>query len=275
MTPSAHALTNERDLFHRSWPNPAARATVLIVHGMGEHSGRYDKFALHLVACGYRVHALDHAGHGNSPGQRGHVSRFSELTGGVCACTEHLAADYPGQPLILLGHSLGGLIAARHLLDHQDSYVAAVLSAPALRIAVPVPGWKKAMAQFLSRHWPTLALSNELDPKLLSHDHAEVEAYIADPLVHSRVSSRFYTELLTTMDDVLERAGEIRLPTLVISGGDDQIVDPAGAIQLHRDLGSERREVHVLEGLYHEVLNELDPERVHHLVSDWIDRELA
>ena len=154
--------TSSAGLHHRTWARPEPRAVVLVVHGMGEHCGRYEHFAAYLVDCGYEVHAMDHTGHGRSGGRRGHVMSFSELTAGVAACVEHLQEEWPGRPLVVLGHSLGGLIAARLLLEAPEAADALILSGPCFRVAVPIPGWKRKVATFLSSRLPWLRHSMPL-----------------------------------------------------------------------------------------------------------------
>ena len=247
---------------------------IVISHGLGEHSGRYDELARHLVEGGYTVRAFDHVGHGYSPGQRGHVARFQEFTDGLGEAVDQIAAEHPDLPRVLLGHSLGGLIVARYLLEGQDGIAATILSGAALRVAVEVPWWKETAGNLLSGVWPNLSLANEIDSALLSHDEAVVRAYEQDPLVHDRVTARFYTEFTRTMDEVANSAEELTLPLLVLAGADDRVVAPEGSMQFHRDAGAEHKELHVFDGMYHEVLNEVGRETVHRTVTDWLARTL-
>jgi alpha-beta hydrolase superfamily lysophospholipase len=258
----------------RVWSTDNPRAAIVLSHGLGEHSGRYEEIADHLNAHAYSVYAMDHVGHGNSPGQRGHCDRFADFVGGVCEIVDHLKAEAPELPRILIGHSLGGLIVAHYLLDHQDDVAAAILSGAAFQVAVEVPWWKESAGRLLSNLLPTFSMSNEIDPSALSHDGAIIEAYKSDPLVHDQVSPRLYTEMTQAMEDALVGAEEIKLPLLILAGREDRIVDPAGSILFHRDAASEQKELHIFDGMYHEIFNEVERKRVYKVVTEWLARTL-
>ncbi len=258
----------------RTWSCEAPRAAVVISHGLGEHSGRYDELARHLAGKGYMVRALDHLGHGQSPGQRGHVGRFVELTDGVSEVVDQIADEHPSLPCVLIGHSLGGLVVARYLLDQQEEIAAAILSGALFQVAVSVPWWKETAGKMLSDVWPRLSMANEIDTSLLSHDAAIVRAYDDDPLVHDKISARLYTEFTRTMDEVLSGAEEILVPLLVLAGAADRVVAPEGSMLFHRDAAAPTKELHVFDGMYHEIFNEIGRGTVHQTVTDWLDRVL-
>lgn len=258
----------------RSWTADLPRGAAVVCHGLGEHSGRYEALAEHLVAARFNVHAMDHIGHGHSPGQRGHIDRFFDFTEGVREVVDWLREQHGDLPRVLIGHSLGGLIVARYLLDHQDDVSAAVLSGAAFQVAVEVPWWKSSAGKLLSNVLPTFSMSNEIDTALLSHDEAIVQAYDQDPLVHDQVSPRLYTEMMATMEETLAGAEEVRLPLLVLAGQDDQIVAPQGSMLFHRDAGSDDKELHIFDGMYHEIFNERDRARVFKVVSDWLTKKV-
>jgi alpha-beta hydrolase superfamily lysophospholipase len=211
---------------HR-WPAPHPRAVVLVSHGLGEHGGRYARLAAALVVHGISVYAVDHRGHGRSGGVRGHVSRFSQYTDDFEAFRRHVEGEAPADvPRVLLGHSLGGLIALRYLQTHPGApFAAAVLSAPLLAALVRAPRWKTALAGVLSRLAPSLRLANELDPAGLSTDDAYVRTYRDDPLVHPWITPRLYTELLGATAAARAEGGALRIPLLFVLPGADPIVD--------------------------------------------------
>lgn len=258
-------------LHARGWEVAEPRAALLVAHGLGEHGGRYATLAADLGAHGISVFAPDHRGHGRSPGTRGYVRRFAELVDDFEAFRRHVTARLPpGLPVFLLGHSLGGLVAIRHLQEHPDApYAGAVLSAPLLGVALRPPAWKAALAGVLSRLAPGLRLSNEVDPADLSRDEAVVAAYRADPLVHPWITPRLYTGIARAMARATERRDRIRVPLLFVLPGDDRIVLSAAAEAFAKGLTGEV-EVRRYPGFRHESLNELGRESVVAGMAVWM-----
>lgn len=258
-------------LHRAAWEVPEPRAALLLSPGMGEHSGRYDAFARDLAEEGISTHALDHRGNGRSPGPRGHVRRFRELVDDLEAFRRAAAADLPpGTPVFLFGHSLGGLVALRHLQGYPEApFAGAVLSAPALGIAVRAPRWKTALAGVLSRILPALPLANEIDPAHLTHDPAAVAGYRTDPLVHPRITPRLYTEMVEAMRLARAEAARISVPLLFVVPGEDRVVLSAAVEEFARSAPGDVT-VHRYEGFFHECLNELERERVVGDVVRWI-----
>ncbi|HEX7241947.1 MAG TPA: alpha/beta hydrolase [Longimicrobiaceae bacterium] len=259
-----------------AWEVAEPRAALLLAHGIGEHSGRYAPLARDLAAHGVAVYALDHRGNGRSPGRRGHVRRFGEYVDDLEAFRRHVAAALPaGLPVFLLGHSLGGLIALRYLQAHPEAPLAgAVLSSPALGIAVEAPAWKTRLAGLLSRVLPALPFANEIDPAHLTHDRAVVDGYRDDPLVHPRITPRLYTEMLAAISAALAEGGRLRLPLLFLIPDADRVVAPAAARAFAEGLRGDVT-VRVYEGFYHESLNELERERVVGDIAAWIAARAA
>ncbi len=259
----------------RIWSVEKPRAAIVLSHGLGEHSGRYEEIAAYLNDQGYSVYAMDHVGHGNSPGQRGHCDRFADFVGGIREIVDHLVVEAPDLPRILIGHSLGGLIVTHYLLDHQEEVHGAILSGAAFQVAVEVPWWKESAGRLLSNILPSFSMSNEIDPGALSHDASIIEAYESDPLVHDQVSPRLYTEMTQAMEDALAGAEEIKLPLLILAGREDRIVAPEGSVLFHRDVASEDKELHIFDGMYHEIFNEVERAKVYAVVGAWLKRILS
>lgn len=258
-------------LHYRSWPAPAERAVLLVSHGLGEHAGRYAALAKDLVEHGITVYAIDHRGHGHSGGVRGHVNRFGELVRDFEAFRAHVAKEHPaGTPLFLLGHSLGGLIAIHHLLEHPDAgYHGAVLSAPLVGIAVQAPRWKVALSGFFSRVLPWLPFHNAIDTAMLSTAPGYDEAYRADRLLHNLITPRLYTEMLAAIDAAFARPDRIRVPLLVLAPTADRVVLPEAVARFASACPGEV-EVRRYEGFQHESLNEKDRHRVVADVAAWL-----
>jgi alpha-beta hydrolase superfamily lysophospholipase len=259
-----------------SWPVDAPRAVVLVSHGLGEHAGRYAALARDLGARGFAVHALDHRGHGLSGGARAYTPRFGRFVDDLEALRLSVSRDTPARvPTFLLGHSLGGLIAIRHLEAHPEAPLAgAILSAPLLGIRAEAPKWKLALAGPLSILLPALPMASELDPALLTADPAYIRSYREDPLVHSKVTPRLYTEMLKAMDDAVAEKGRIALPLLFVVPGADGIVQEEAALRFAESLPGEVT-VRRYPGFRHEALNEVERERPVGDVVAWIERHLA
>lgn len=231
---------------------------LLISHGLGEHSGRYAGLAEWLNRQGVAVFALDHQGHGRSEGVRGHAASFSDLVDDLEAFRREVAAEAdPATPVFLLGHSLGGLIAVRHLQRYPDAGLAgAVLSAPALGIPDDVGGWRRAAAGVLERIAPALPVSARLDPDLLSHDEAVVRAFRRDPLVHRCITPRLYREMMQAMERAFQERDRMRVSALLVLIPEaDRIVSPDATVRFTEQLRS-AVEVRRYPGFYHEPLNE-------------------
>ena len=257
-------------IFHRSWaPDGDARADVLLVHGLGEHSGRYAHVAQALVDAGYAVHALDHRGHGRSTGRRTYVKRYDELLRDLHQLRGRVAA--PGRPLVVLGHSMGGNVAMGYVLDHPDGIAALVLSGPALRIGDDFSPVQLTLLTALAKVAPVLRPQG-LSADAISRDPDVVRAYRADPLVHTgKISVGLGAALLGAMRSFPGRYAELRLPILIMHGTDDRLADVRGSRELEAAATGADVTAHYYEGLYHEVFNEPEQERVLADLTSWLD----
>lgn len=260
-------------LFACSWePEGKARVNFIIVHGLGEHCGRYREFAEFLRSQGYGVYTYDYRGFGKSPGRRGHIRTFDSYFQDLNRFVQIINDPYYGAKTILLGHSLGGLIGLAYALQYPGMVDGFVISSPGLK-SNPIPRSLEMAVAILNRITPWVAFKNRLAVDKLSHDPKIVEAYQADPWVHDKVTPRFYTEVQRYMKFTLTKAAEMRDPLLLLYAGDDQIVNPEGArefaLALSPDLDAE---VVCYESMYHEILNEVDKERVWAKIDEWVKR---
>ena len=255
------------------WPLPQApRGGVLIVHGLGEHAGRYEALARWFNARGYTVRSYDQRGHGESPGPRGVLSHSDDLLADLAVVHADYARTLGTAPL-LLGHSMGGLVALRAVLDERITPKALVLSSPALRSHAS-PGLQR-LAATLARLAPNLRLRNGLDLPRLSHDAQVVAAYRDDPLCHDRVSPRLADFIFRASASCIADAGRLESPTLLLVAGDDALVDASGS----RDFSAAATRTKQLTtryfaNLYHELFNEAEPSRTQVLMQleDWLER---
>ncbi|MDQ6720871.1 MAG: lysophospholipase [Candidatus Dormibacteraeota bacterium] len=255
----------------RGWPHAGAEITFAVVHGLGEHGGRYQGFAKGMAKHGMGTYAVDLRGHGKSPGQRGHVDSWSQWIDDVSAFVKHISEFAEGE-VVPVGHSFGGAaLLSTVLAGKLPSTRRFIVSSPALKVKVAVPAWKIRLGTAASRVLPRLALDNEVDPRLISRVPGVVEAYRTDPLVHAKISSRMYTEWLAATKDILDRAGEIKIPFLILAGTDDGLIDPDGSKELH-DRAASMSELRLLEGRYHEPFNDRDKEEVFKLISNWLGK---
>ncbi len=260
--------------WHRWLPETAPRAIVLLVHGYAEHLGRYEHVAAALTDNGYGVYAVDHWGHGKSDGIPGFVPAFAAYTGGVEVLLEQAEADYPGLPLFLLGHSMGGLIAALHLPSHQGHYAGAILSGPAISAAKEPSRFMIWISRLLSRIAPRLGVL-QLDPRGVSRDPAVVAAYIADPLVYGgKMGARLAKEMFEAMAAARAGAGAITLPMLLLHGQKDRVTAAKGSEYLNAHLGSADKTLTIYPGLYHEIFNEPEQREVLGDVTRWLEAHL-
>ncbi len=258
-------------LYYQSWiPVEDCTAILLIAHGLAEHSGRYEHFAAFFVARGYAVFALDHIGHGKSDGDRCHIGQFSEYTDGISLLLDRAREECPGIRVILVGHSMGGLIATRFLIEHQANFAGCVLSGAAVKPAVELSSIQRFMMRFFSRVLPRLRVL-QLDASEVSRDPAVVESYRRDPLVFTgKVTVRLAEQLFSTMAWIEDRVGAIELPMLILHGSADGLTSPAGSKMLHQKISSRDKKLTIYDGLYHEIYNEPEQEEVMTDVANWL-----
>jgi len=255
------------------WPldeGALERGLVLVVHGLGEHAGRYELLAAHLNGEGFAVRGFDQYGHGESDGARGRLSsptRLLDDLGDVVASAR--ARLPPALPLVLLGHSMGGLVASWHVAQGLTPVQALVLSSPAIEAGLgPVQKFLLATLPWVA---PNLAVGNGLDPQFISHDVDVVAAYLADPSVHDRISGRLARFILEGGPHVLAHAPTWTLPTLLMYAGSDRLVDAAGSRAFAAAAPPDVVSAHCFESLYHELFNELDAAPVFACLRGWLD----
>ena len=256
-------------LFWRAWEVEAPKATFAVVHGLGEHSGRYERFATAMAGRGFSTFAVDLRGMGKSEGARGYVQSWSDWVQDAAALVAMVRDRPRAGEVIPLGHSFGGVVVLSAVVREALTAPRFVVSNPALRPKVKVPGWKLAVGRLTSSLLPKLTLSNEVDPALVSRDPAVVEAYRADPLVHAKISTRLFTEWTAACSEVYRRAVEIHTPCLVILSQEDRLIDPEGSrrfVQLAAGAPATLREY---AGRYHEPFNDLDADQVFDDLAAW------
>jgi len=257
-------------LFFQSWqPDSPARGVLVIVHGLGEHSGRYKNVVNHLVPLRFAVYALDHRGHGRSPGQRAYANSMAEFRGDVHALVQLAANAHPGLPLFIMGHSLGGLITLDYILHHPEGLRGAIVSAPAVG-GVGVSPVLLMLSRVLSRVWPTFSLDSGLDVNAISRDPQEVQAYQDDPLVHGKGTPRLATVVMDSAEWCQANAHTLQLPLLMIHGTADSITSPADSRRFFDNVASADKTYIAYEGGYHESHNDIHYQQVVEDIAAWL-----
>jgi alpha-beta hydrolase superfamily lysophospholipase len=253
---------------------PAAgrlRGVVVLVHGLGEHAGRYQALTERLHEWGFAVWAHDHHGHGESSGARGGLPSELRLVDDLALVIDDARRENPGLPLVLLGHSLGGLVAASLVSRGVRPVDGLVLSSPGLDPGLN--GFQKALLAVLPRIAPTLRVGNGLDDNFLSHDRAVVQAYRDDPLTHDRIGGRLARFLAHEGRKVQQSAAHWPVPTLLVYAGDDRLVVPAASRAFAQAaVPSGMVEAECFETLYHEIFNELNAAPVFAALQRWLDK---
>ena len=255
-----------------------ARGVVLMVHGLGEHAGRYDHVANLLCNWGFEVCAYDQRGHGESTGVPGTLPSRDALLDDLAEVLEATAQQFPELPLILLGHSLGGLVASRFVSLRMGQVKALVLSSPALDAGLGV--FQKLLLKVLPGLAPNLCVGNGLDANFISHDPQVVKAYHADRLVHNKISPRLGQFIATAGPATVASADQWRTPTLLMYAGADKLVNPAGSRRFAEQAAESKAvkpgtvTAKCFDGYYHELFNELEPTPVFELLKTWLDARL-
>lgn len=263
------------ELYHQGWqPEGEAKAAVLITHGLAEHGGRYMNVVDKLVPQGYAVYAIDHYGHGRSDGTRVFIPKFDDFITPLVKLLGMVKEWHPGKKVFLLGHSMGGLIAAYFLLDHQEKFEGAVLSGPAAKIPDNISSTTLFLSKILSKLAPTAGVLG-LDANLISRDKNVVDAYVNDPLVYTgKTTARLGAEMLAGMSRLLAERGRISLPIILMHGSEDGLADPAGSQELYDAVASEDKTLKFYQSYYHEIFNDIGKEAVLNDLYQWLEAHL-
>ncbi len=261
-------------LFRQVWrPEGPARAVLINLHGLGDHSGLYPTLVEHFRGRGITVHAMDLRGNGRSAGQRAYVERWDEYREDLHRFVGLVAEEEAERPIFLLGNSLGGLIALDYALHHPEGLRGVIAASPPLgRLGVPAP--LLALGRVLSRVWPRFSIRTGMDLSGLARDPVVVEAVLADPLFHRVGTARLSTEVVAAIAGVQEAAPRFPLPLLVLHGSADRMVPPEGSRAFVARVGHPDRELREYAGAFHVLFADLDHQRVLTDVERWIEARL-
>ncbi len=249
-------------------PLADARGGIVILHGLGEHSGRYRQLAQRLAEAGWSVRCYDHRGHGRSQGPRGDVPNGTPMLQDAQIVIEDFTARTGLRPF-LLGHSMGGLFAAHFALSARVPLRGLILSSPAL--SVPLSKVQLLLLKAMRTIAPWMGMPNGLKPRFLSHDVRVVDAYLADPLVHNKISAHLLCSMLASIAFCQAHAATLAVPALLLVAGDDHLVDFNGSKRFFAQLPEGRASMTLYDGLYHEIFNETASERPLADLLGWLD----
>jgi alpha-beta hydrolase superfamily lysophospholipase len=249
-------------------PAGQARGSVVVMHGLGEHCGRYRHLAGFFNECGLSVRTYDHRGHGRSEGKRGDVINGDPMLQDAEIIIDDFSTRY-SQPPFLFGHSMGGLFAARFALSRLSPLRGLILSSPALSLRLSSAQGR--LLKLMHRLAPSIGLPNGLSASMLSHDASVVAAYKADPLVHGRISARLLRSMLSSIAYCQAHAGALSIPALILVAGDDRLVDADGSRQFFAHTPPGMAELHVYDAMFHEIFNEVDAQRPLGDLKRWVE----
>ena len=274
---SGRITTSDRlDLFWQSWAASEPRGVIVIIHGLAEHCGRYRETGEFFAASGWAVYACDLRSHGLSPDPPGagrvHVNRFTDFLLDTDALVERARSRHKDLPIYILGHSMGGLITILYAMQNPQKLAGAIVSSPALGTHPDFkpPLYLKLMVGILSRVAPRMLVESNLDAQAISRDSAVVETYLNDPLVSKKVSTRWYSEIIKSMKSAHKSAPKLETPMLVMQSGADRLVDPAAPARWAETTPGGMAESVLWEGLYHEMFNEPEKEKVRAKTLEWL-----
>ncbi len=258
------------------YPDGTPKAVALVVHGMGEHMGRYQHVIDELVAREYAVYAIDHRGHGQSEGTRAHIESFPYYVEDLHLLYKTAHESHPTLPVVMIGHSLGGLIAFHYTLQYQQELKALVLSGPAIIVGEDTSPLLKRVSHFLFKIIPQVPVLKNAGDNMLSRDPEIDRLWKEDPLTYSggvRVSMG--NQIMVYSEAAQQRADALTLPLLVMHGSDDKMTSPKGSELIYKEARSADKTLKIWEGMYHEIFNEIGKEEVIRLTCDWLDARIS
>ena len=258
------------NVFGQSWLVENPKAVVGIIHGMGEHSSRYNYLIDVLNSAGISVVAYDQFGHGRTEGKRGHVPNYDMLLGCVGELTSKMVELVPAKPTFLFAHSMGGNVLLNYLIRRNPKINGAIVSAPWLKLAFDPPAIQLKLAKLVSGILPGLVQSSKLDVNAISKDPKEVQRYVNDPLVHDKISTAFFVGVHEAGEWALEHAAELKTPLLLYHGTADTLTSH-DASKAFAEKASGDVTFKSLEGFFHESHNEPEREELFKVIVEWIN----
>ncbi len=263
------------ELYYQTWlPEGSPLAILAIVHGFGEHSGRYGTVVNLLTSRGFAIYGFDHRGHGRSPGQRGHINAWDEYRGDVNAFLKTIQAQNPQEAIFLMGHSMGALIVLDYVLRRPEKLAGTIVSGTPIDPVGFAKPYLITLARLLSRIWPRCPIKIPFDAATISRDADVVAAYRQDSLVHCLATPRWGTESQKTIQWIRSRPQDLQMPILMIHGGSDPINTVAGCEDFFAKVTYPDKQLLVYPESYHEPHNDLDHKQVVEDLEKWLTKHL-
>lgn len=262
-------------LHYEQWTPEKPKGGIIVVHGVGEHCGRYRPFVDYFTKKGYKVCVYDQRGHGRSDGKRVYVRRFESFKKDLDAfstfCQQGDSSN-TGLAWFLVGHSMGGQIVLNYLAEFPGRFRAACATSPNLEIALTMPKWMEVLGKMVLYIWPTMKLKELTNPNWLTHDSKMVEEYLKDPLVYPYVTLGIGKEIVKNLERIFTLCNKIRTPLLMLHGSEDRYCRVNGTKRFFEELTLAQKQLKIYEGLYHELFNETNKEDIFHDVEHWFSR---
>lgn len=273
MTRTAFNFTLYNTNFYgQYWQGKETKAVIVLVHGLGEHSGRYQHVAKELTNHNFSVVAFDHFGHGKTSGKRGHNPNFEAVLSSVEKGIDIANRIFPEKPIFLYGHSMGGNAIINYVLRKKHKLKGAIATSPFLKLGFQPPVIKLAFGKLMQHIIPSITLKNKLEVSAISRDHQEIKKYLEDPLIHSKVSPNYSIKFMKTGKWAIENATELNIPMLLLHGTEDGVIDYKGTEAFAKK--SKNAKLKLYKGGYHELHNDLCKKEMLQDVLDWLHHQL-
>ena len=252
-------------------PTGEIKGVVVLLHGMGEHFGRFKHVADFFSTIGYATVGMDHRGHGNSGGKKGHTPSYDQLMNDIDVLMNKTKEMVPGKPVVLYGHSMGANLAANYAIRKKPSLKALILTAPYFRLAFDPPAWKVKLARISAGIIPTLTQSTGLEVEAISRDPKVVEAFKEDSLVHDKITSAFFVNVHSAGPYAIKHASELSVKTLAMHGTADRATSSMGTEEF-ANRNPQNVELKLWDGFYHEIHNEPERQQVFDYIANWLSK---
>ncbi|EKD41655.1 MAG: alpha/beta hydrolase fold protein [uncultured bacterium] len=262
-------------LYYQFHQSSKQKAVLVFVHGLNEHSGRYQNPVQHFAKKNFSIYLFDHRGHGKSDGLTSHIDDFSTYIKDLNEFMRWVKAREKKSPIFMIGHSMGGQIVLNYLAQYNPPISGFLTSSANIEIAIKIPWLKKKAAFFLSKYFPKLALTNEIDPLWISRDSEVVNEYKKDPLVSKKTTLGLLVSMMTNQNKIYELASKIKIPGFMMHGGDDQICAPEGSLKFFEQISHKNKKIKIYDHFFHEIFNEIGKEQVFSDMEEWINQRLS
>lgn len=262
-------------LYAQAWEptHTPPKALICLIHGLGEHSSRYDELRDRIIEEGFILFAYDQRGHGRSPGKRG-LASVRQLIQDIDQTIKQSGNMYPELPIFLYGHSMGGNLVLNYITSKDNGLKGAIATSPFIRTAFPPPAWKIALGKIVYKLYPSLTMSNELDPNGISKDKKVVFEYLNDPLVHDRISSVLGIDLIKSGELVLRKADQVKIPLLLMHGQDDPLTSAQASAEFAQK-AKDKCSLNLWPHCLHELHHEPEKEEIFNTLLGWLCKHLS